>query len=74
MSRDNQIISGEYCGVPYQGIIRSSRVKFGGGVQHTVDLLTPIVIFGNIERTVILVPEQEKFTVTGEARSAHSEE
>ena len=62
-NRKDQIISGVYLGqFPYQGIVHSSRVKFGGEVQHTVDLLDPIFVFGS-ERFTILVNENEKFSV-----------
>ncbi len=60
--RTNQIIRGVYCGEPYRGVVRSSRVKLGSTVQHTVDLLESIMVFGS-ERFTILVDEREQFSV-----------
>lgn len=64
--RTNQIIHGVYLNqFPYQGIVRSSRVKLGGSVQHTVDLFDSIFVHG-AERFTILVDEREQFGVDKE--------
>ena len=34
---EGQIVRGYYFGVPVEGVVTLSRVKFGGSVQHTVD-------------------------------------
>ncbi len=61
--RKNQVIRGKYLGqFPYAGVVRQSRVKLGGAVQHTVDLLDSIMVFG-CERFTILVDESENFSV-----------
>lgn len=61
--RKNQVIHGNYLGrYPYAGVVRSSRVKFGGSVQHTVDLFESIWVHG-AERFTILVNEDETFVV-----------
>jgi len=50
-------ISGLYLNMfPFAGIVRESRVKYGGQVQHTVDLINPIRVFG-VDKTVVLVEE-----------------
>jgi hypothetical protein len=40
--RDGERIKASYYGVPVSGIVESSRVKYGGQVQYTVILDTPI--------------------------------
>jgi hypothetical protein len=64
--RTNQRIRGMYVGAyEYDGIVRRSRVKLGGEVQHTVDLLDPIQVHGET-RHAILVDESEPFFVIQE--------
>ena len=60
--RTNQLIQGTYMGVEYRGVVRNSRVKYGGDVQHTVDLIDTIVVH-DVTRELILVNESEKFVV-----------
>ena len=55
---EGQIVRGEYFGLPVAGVVTLSRVKFGGTVQHTVDLFFPITIFG-AERTTVLLDANE---------------
>ena len=61
-NRVNQVIRGVYMGVPYRGVVGHSRVKFGGRVQHAVDLLDDIEVFGDI-RSAILIDETDDFSV-----------
>lgn len=63
--RTNQIIHGVYQDVQYRGIVRNSRVKYGGEVQHTVDLFDIITVHG-VERELILVDESSMFVLEGE--------
>lgn len=51
-------VRGEYFGIPVEGVVTLSRVKFGGTVQHTVDLFFPITVFG-AERTTVLLDSNE---------------
>lgn len=52
-------INGLYLGLfPYSGLVVESRVKYGGQVQHTVQLDQPIAAFG-ADRNRILVCETE---------------
>jgi len=39
---------------PVGGTVTLSRVKYGGGVCHTVQLNSPILVFGAIRERVIL--------------------
>lgn len=56
-------VKGVYLGeFPYSGRVASSRVKYGGKVQHMVKLDRPIVVYG-MDRTILLVDEDEEFTV-----------
>ena len=48
-------VSGKYMGeFPVTGKVRLSRVKYGGGVSHHIDLIEPIEIYGSIRESVIL--------------------
>ena len=47
-------VRGEYFGLPVEGVVTESRVKYGGTVQHTVDLFFPITMFGDEKTTVLL--------------------
>jgi len=47
-------VRGEYFGLPVEGVVTESRVKYGGTVQHTVDLFFPIIMFGDEKTTVLL--------------------
>ena len=50
-------IEGRYIDIPYTGTVESSRVKYGGAIQHTVVLDEAITVFGEI-RTRILVDDR----------------
>jgi hypothetical protein len=52
-------VRGEYYGHKVQGIVTLSRVKYGGAVQHTVELFFPITMFGSDERTTVLLDADE---------------
>jgi len=60
--RTNQVVRGEYMGIPYRGVIGSSRVKHGGEIQHVVDLFDDIAVFGDV-RSAILILETDDFSV-----------
>lgn len=60
--RTNQVIRGTYMGVPYQGVVSHSRVKFGGEVQHVVDLFEEITVYGSV-RDSVLILESDDFSV-----------
>ena len=51
-------VRGTYFGLPVEGVVTLSRVKFGGTVQHTVELFFPITMFGS-ERTTVLLDANE---------------
>ncbi len=55
---EGQTVRGAYFGLPVEGIVTLSRVKFGGTVQHTVELFFPITMFGS-ERTTVLLDANE---------------
>lgn len=61
--RSQQLISGKYLSqFYYRGVIRSSRVKLGGRISHTVDLIDPVLVHGRTAYT-ILIDETDRFTV-----------
>lgn len=51
-------VKAEYFNIPVAGVVTNSRVKYGGTVQHTIDLFFPITLFG-AERTTVLVDANE---------------
>ena len=55
--------------IPVEGVVTESRVKYGGTVQHTVDLFFPITIFGD-ERTTVLLDDTEVVHVEYESVTA----
>jgi hypothetical protein len=62
-------VRGEYFGTKVEGVVTLSRVKFGGSVQHTVDLFFPITMFGQ-ERTTVLLDADEVVHVEYESVTA----
>ena len=64
-----QIVRGVYFGVPVEGVVTLSRVKYGGSVQHTLDLFFPITMFGS-ERTTVLLDADEVVHVEYESVEA----
>lgn len=53
-------VRGTYFGLPVEGVVTESRVKYGGSVQHTVDLFQPISLFSTSEhRTTVLLDANE---------------
>ena len=53
-------VRGTYFGLPVEGVITESRVKYGGTVQHTLDLFRPISLFSTSEhRTTVLLDANE---------------
>jgi hypothetical protein len=62
-------VRGTYFGLPVEGVVTESRVKYGGSVQHTVDLFFPITMFGQ-ERTSVLLDANEVAHVEYESVTA----
>ena len=63
-------VKGYYLGTtPVEGVVTNSRVKFGGAVQHTVDLFFPITMYGQ-ERTTVLLDANEVAHVEYESVTA----
>lgn len=58
-------ITGKYMGIfPYSGQIVDSRVKYGGNVEHTVQLDEPISVYNDTrERILVNMKDQEHFTI-----------
>ena len=56
--RSGQTVAGIYCDVPVAGTVVSSRVKYGGAVQHTLQLDAPLELFGTT-RGVVLLDERD---------------
>jgi hypothetical protein len=51
-------VEGNYMGsIPVKGRVESSRIKYGGGVQHTVVLYSPVNVYNAIRDRVLLENE-----------------
>jgi hypothetical protein len=66
---EGQTVRGYYFGHQVEGVVILSRVKYGGAVQHTVDLFFPITMFGQ-ERTSVLLDANEVAHVEYESVTA----
>jgi hypothetical protein len=54
-NREGQKVTGIYLNsYTVMGKVESSRVKYGGAVQHTVVLFQPIEVFGAVRDRVLL--------------------
>jgi hypothetical protein len=52
---DGERVNGLYMGAfPFSGLVESSRVKYGGEVQHTVVLDEPIHVYGRVRERVLV--------------------
>lgn len=52
-------VSGKYLGeFPFTGTVTSTHIKYGGKVTNTVQLDTPLVVYG-ADRDVILMDSDE---------------
>lgn len=61
--RTGQTIRGVYLNeFSYMGKVVDSRVKYGGDVQHTVELFSPIVVYGQ-SRNRLLINENQPFAI-----------
>lgn len=48
-------VHGLYLGdIPVVGQVRLSRIQFGGGICHHVDLETPVEVYGSVRSSVTL--------------------
>lgn len=48
-------VAGMYMGdFPVKGNVETSRVKYGGGIQHTVVLDVPVDVYGAVRERVLL--------------------
>lgn len=52
---ENLYVSGKYMGeFPITGKVTLSRVKYGGGISHHIELNTPVTVYGSVRDNVIL--------------------
>jgi hypothetical protein len=55
---DGKRVIGMYLGdYAVSGVVRLSRVTYGGTISHHVTLDNPITVFGEVRESVILEPE-----------------
>ena len=58
--KDGEHITANYMGEMVSGIVESSRVKYGGKVQYTVNLDRPIRLRWRSEpKSIVLIDETE---------------
>ena len=61
-NREGQRVAGLYLkAYAVSGLVTESRVKYGGTVQHTVQLDEPITVFGRVA-DVLLLDESDLLT------------
>jgi hypothetical protein len=58
--RTGERVAGVYLGYTVAGLVTESRVKYGGRVQHTLQLDQPMTLFST-ERSVLLMDERDLF-------------
>lgn len=57
-NREGQRVAGMYLqAYAVSGVVTESRVKYGGTVQHTVQLDKPVIVFGRVAETLLLDEE-----------------
>ena len=60
-NREGQQVAGTYLqAYTVIGVVTESRVKYGGRVQHTVKLSTPVEVFGR-QADHLLLDEEDLF-------------
>jgi hypothetical protein len=65
-NKDGSLVRAEYCGTMFDGVVLSSRVKYGGKVQYKVLASEPIVLpFCDEPRNVVLIDDDEVITDWG---------
>ena len=58
-NKEGQQVAGVYLGAyTITGVVQSSRVKYGGRVQHRVLLDTPVEVFGRVAEELLLDDEE----------------
>jgi len=61
-NKEGEHVAGVYLGAyTVTGVVQSSRVKYGGKVQHRVLLDKPVVVFGR-EAEELMLDDEELFT------------
>ena len=53
--RTGERVVGHYMGTfTYQGVVMSSRVKYGGKIQHQIKLDYALAVFGRLAETILV--------------------
>jgi hypothetical protein len=61
---DGQKIKANYLGTPVTGTVMSSRVKYGGKVQYTLELDEPVQLPWRTEPTSMLLVDNDELMET----------
>jgi len=60
-------IVGIYLGLwPFKGTVLESRVKYGGQVQHTVQVDEPFKVYGEVRERILVDTGNESFRILDE--------
>jgi len=58
--KDGETVQGTYCDHVVSGVVESSRVKYGGRVEYTVNLATPITLRWRTEPVTRVLLDETK--------------
>lgn len=57
---------------PFTGKIESSRVKYGGKVQHTIVLDSPLRVFGAVKDRILMIHDEVEVSLPSTITTASS--
>jgi hypothetical protein len=60
--KDGEQVAGKYFDQSFEGVVSESRVKYGGRVQYTVELTTPITLKWRDEPVTRVLVEAKDLT------------
>ena len=61
--KDGEQVAGKYFDQSFEGVVSESRVKYGGRVQYTVELDTPITLKWRDEPVNRVLVDAEDLTI-----------
>jgi len=62
--KEGSAVSGKYLNqFLFSGVVTLSRVKYGGLVQHTIKLHTPIEVYGAVRESIVVDESTDELEV-----------
>jgi len=61
--KDGEQVTANYYGMTVSGVVESSRVKYGGRVQYTVNLNAPVQLRWRSEPTTRVLVDSDELVV-----------